>query len=78
MVNSGDYPLCEDKAVLTSFSFKGVQSAIIWESQQSGCPQHWKFISGYAEGHDMLYKHAHRKAHRFESTFIERVSCCVA
>ena len=24
---------------------------------QSGCPQHWKFISGYAEGHDILYKH---------------------
>lgn len=24
---------------------------------QSGCPRHRKFISGYAEGHDMLYKH---------------------
>lgn len=24
---------------------------------QSGCPQHRKFISGYAEGRDMLYKH---------------------
>lgn len=24
---------------------------------QSGCPQHRKFISGYAEGRDTLYKH---------------------
>lgn len=44
---------------------------------QSGCPRRRKFISGYAEGHDMLYKHdslGGKKADRCESTVIERVA----
>ncbi len=40
---------------------------------QSGCSRHRKFISGYAEGHDMLYKHDSLGKKKFPSALSQHL-----
>lgn len=70
MIHRGEFrwlSLTWRKSSVDFFLFQGCLACFRWwvsantsplgSMFQSGCPLHRKFISGYAEGHDMLYKH---------------------